>query len=64
MKKFILLGIFGGITLLNLIFTFALGKVNSVGEEISLDKTLDFSRGYDVKLDIDYLRNNFEPAHE
>ncbi len=64
MKRFVILGFFAGLTLLNLILSFGFKKVNSVSDETSLDKTLDFSRGYDVKLDTEYLRQNIEPAHE
>jgi len=64
MKKFVILGISVGLTLLNLILIFGFRKVNSLSDEIALDKTLDFGKGFDVKLDIEYLRKNIEPAHE
>ena len=64
MKRLIILGVFIGMTLVNIAVFFIFGKAFSVPNETSLYKTLDFGRQYDVKLDIEYLRSNFEPAHE
>lgn len=64
MKKFLILGIFSALALLNMLLLFAFRKVNSFSSDILIDETLDFSRDYDVKLDVDYLRDNIVPAHE
>jgi hypothetical protein len=64
MKKFLILGIFSVLVLLNMFLLFAFRKVNSINSDILVDETLDFSRDYDVKLDVDYLRDNIVPAHE
>ncbi len=64
MKRFVVLGIFIAITLANMLAVFTFRKAFSISDETSLYETLDFGRQYDVKLDVEYLRNNFEPAHE
>ena len=64
MRKFVLLGLFGGMTVLNILLAIAFRGINSVSDETNLNKTLDFSSEYGVKLEVDYLRDNFEPAHE
>ena len=64
MKKIIILAIFTGLTILNIIGIFAFMKVNSSPSTVELEKILDFSREYDVKLDTEFIRSNLSPAYE
>jgi hypothetical protein len=64
MRRLVVLGIFAGILFLNIVLLIAFREVNSAYEERSFTETLDFSRQYDVKSDIEYLKNNIEPAYE
>ncbi len=64
MKKYFFLIIFTAVTGLNVLLLFAFGKVNSPPDKVPFREALDFSRQYDVKLDIEYLKNNFNPAYE
>jgi len=63
-SKFIILGVFLLITLINLGLVFSLGDANSANNLTFSPKTLDFSREFSVTIDIDFLRSNLEPAYE
>ena len=63
-SKFMVLGIFSFITLVNLFLIFSLRDANSSENLTFSQKTLDFSREFSVTIDLDYLRNNLEPAYE
>ncbi len=49
---------------MNIMGIFAFMKVNSSPSTVELEKILDFSRGYGVKLDTEFLRSNLSPAYE
>ena len=63
-SKFIILGVFLLMTLINLALVFSLRDTNSAENLTFSQKTLDFSREFSVTIDSDYLRNNLEPAYE
>jgi len=63
-SKFMILGVFLFVTLVNLMLVFSLRDANSAENLTFPQKTLDFSREFSVTIDLDYLRNNLEPAYE
>ena len=63
-SKFIILGVFLFITLLNIFLAFSFKGTNSPGNLTFSQKTLDFSGEFSVTIDLDYLENNLKPAYE
>ena len=63
-SKFVTLGIFVFITLANLFLIFSLRDANSANNLTFSREILDFNREFSVTIDLDFLRDNLEPAYE
>ena len=63
-SKFITLGVFLFITLLNIFLALSFRDTNSLGNLTFSQETLDFNREFSATIDLDYLKNNLKPAYE
>lgn len=64
MKKFIFLGLFTGITAINLLLLYALRNVNSAENPGFSQEILALEGDYDVRIDLEFLKEKFGSAHE
>ncbi len=64
MRKFIFLLLFICITVGNVVLVFLLRETNSSRDLTFSQETLDFSREFGVTIDIEFLKENLQPAYE